>query len=129
MPGMTGPLDHLLEQAIAVAREAAIGETAVEPVFVALPDAGPPVPLFIETDEPLSLSQLGEATEAFLAALQVRRWIRIVADLPAEAVVCTAADGDHRATALLRPERDDAGIITAMHDVTPAQPVGVEYGN
>ena len=106
-----------------------MGETTVEPVLVALPDAGPPVPLFIDTDEPGELSQLGEATEAFLAALQVRRWIRIVADLPGEAVVCTAADGDYRATALLRPVRDDAGIITAIPDVTPAQPVGGEYGN
>ena len=129
MPSLTRAPDRLLEQATDIAREAAIGETTVEPVLVALPDAGPPVPLFIETDEPLSLSQLGEATEAFLAALQVRRWIRIVADLPAEAVVCTAADGDHRATALLRPERDDAGIITAMPDVTPAPPVGSECGN
>ena len=129
MPGMTGPLDHLLEQAIAIARDAAIGETTVEPVLVALPDAGPPVALFIETDEPPSLSQLDAASEALLAALKVGRWIRIVADLPGEAVVCTAADGDHRATALLRPVRDDTGIITAMPDVTPAQRVGVECGN
>ena len=129
MPGMTGTLDRLLEQAVAIARDAAIGETTVEAVLVALPDADPPVPLFIETDEPESLSRVDAASEALLAGLGLRRWIRIVADLPGEAVVCTAAEGDHRATALLRPVRDDAGIITAMHDVTPAEPFGGEYGN
>jgi len=126
---MTGPLDRLLEQAVAIARDAAIGETTVEPVVVALPDAGPPVPLFIETDEAQSPADLDEATEAFLEALGVRRWIRIGADLSAEAVVCTAADGDHRATALLRPVRDDAGIITVMNELAPAPPVGSECGN
>ena len=54
MPSLTRAPDRLLEQATDIAREAAIGETTVEPVLVALPDAGPPVPLFIETDEALT---------------------------------------------------------------------------
>lgn len=117
---MTAPLDRLLEQAVAIARDAAIGETTVEPVIVALPDAGPPLPLFIESDdEPESPADLDEATEAFLAALGVRRWIRIAAGLPVEAVVCTAGDGQHRATALLQPVRGAASVITALADVTP----------
>lgn len=117
---MTGPLDRLLGQAVAIARDAAIGETTVEPVIVALPDPGAPVPLFIETDEePEGLTGIDEATEAFLEALGVRRWIRIAADLPAGTIVCTAADGDRRATAILQSVRDAAGIITALADVTP----------
>lgn len=113
------PLDRLLDQAVAIARDAAIGETTVERVVVALPDAGPPVPLFIETDdEPESPAGLDEATETFLAALGVRRWIRIGPGLPTETLVCAAGDGDQRATAFLQPVRDDAGIITALADVT-----------
>jgi hypothetical protein len=126
---MTGHSDpgRLLELAMAIARDAAIGETAVEAVVVALPDAGPPVPLFIETDgEPVSLAGLDRATGAFLAALGVRRWIRIGEtglDLPglppaAETLVCTVGDGQHQRRALLRLWRDTTGLISSLEDVT-----------
>ena len=126
---MTGhtDLDHLLQRAVAIARDVAIGETAVEPVVVALPDDWVPVPFFIETDgEPQSPADLEHEITAFLAELGASRWVRIGAaaffGLPAEpdVIACTAAEGDHRATALLRPLRDAAGIITALEDVTPS---------
>ena len=128
---MTGhtDLDHLLQRAVAIARDVAIGETAVEPVVVALPDDWVPVPLFIETDgEPQGPADLEREITAFLAVLGASRWVRIGAaaffGLPAEpdVIACTAAEGDERATALLRPLRDAAGIIIALEDVT-ASPV------
>jgi hypothetical protein len=118
-------LDDLLQRAIAIARDAAIGETAVEPVVVALPDDGVPVPLFIETDRnPTSPADLEREITAFLVLLGARRWVRIGAagsfGVPAEpdVIACTAGDGDDRASALLRPVRD-AGIISALEDVAP----------
>ena len=129
MPGMTDhpDLDHLLARAVAIARDAAIGEAGVEPVVVALPDDWVPVPLFIETDqEPQSPAGLDHEITAFLAVLGATRWVRIGAaaffGLPAEpdVIACTAAEGDHRANALLRPLRDAAGIITALEDGTPS---------
>jgi hypothetical protein len=118
-------LQGLLQCAVAIARDAAIGETAVEPVVVALPDDGVPVPFFIETDRnPKSPADLDREITAFLVLLGARRWVRIGAagffGLPAEpdVIACTAGDGDDRASALLRPVRV-AGIITALEDVTP----------
>jgi hypothetical protein len=120
-------LDHLLARAVAIARDAAIGETAVEPVVVALPDDWVPVPLFIETDgDQRSPADLEREISAFLAVLGAGRWVRIgpaaFFGLPAEpdVIACTAAEGDHRATTLLRPLRDAAGIITALEDLTPS---------
>jgi hypothetical protein len=118
-------LDDLLQRAVAIARDAAIGETAVEPVVVALPDDGVPVPLFIETDRnPTSPADLEREITAFLVLLRATRWVRIGAagffGLPAEPdiIACTAGDGDDRANALLRPVRV-AGVITSLEDVTP----------
>jgi hypothetical protein len=118
-------LDDLLQRAVAIARDAAIGETAVEPVVVALPDDGVPVPLFIETDgDPTSPADLEREITAFLVLLGARRWVRIGAagffGVPAEpdVIACTAGDGDRRANALLRPVRD-AGIISALEGVAP----------
>ena len=86
MPGMTGhpDLDHLLQRAVAIARDAAIGETAVEPVVVALPDDWVPVPLFIETDgEPQRPADLEREITAFLAVLEASRWPDPAARAPA----------------------------------------------
>lgn len=128
-------LSRLLEQAVAIARDVAIGDTGIAAVVVALPDNSPPVPLFIQTDDhEASRSRMTQEIAAFLTSIGARRWIRIteaelrLPDLPdgSEVFACSAYDGDDYCSALLRVVRDDAGVIVGLEDLSQVMLRGLQ---
>ena len=112
----------LLERAVAIARDVAIGDTGIAPVVIALRPGQPPVTLFIESDrDPASAECLAAAIEAFLAGSGATAWLRIdecAPGQPADRLACTAGTRSPEATTqntlLLGIERDALGVITGL---------------
>jgi len=119
----------LLERALAIARDVAIGDTGIAPVVIALRPGQPPLTLFIESDrDPASADCLAAAIEAFLAGTGATAWLRIDAEAPACAagpvrpagLVCTAGLLTGRSTEAnhgrlyLWLQRDAEGVITGL---------------
>ena len=117
----------LLERALAIARDVAIGDTGIAPVVIALRPGQPPLTLFIESDrDPASADCLAAAIEAFLASAEATAWLMLdecvseiaAGDQPADRLVCMAGtrspEGTTQDTLLLGIERDALGVITAL---------------
>jgi hypothetical protein len=121
-------LDRLIDQAVAIAREVAIGSTGVSAVLIALTDDKPAV-LFLDVDDdPASQATMEAEIDGFLDRHDTESWLYIAevemlaGRLLEPFIRCVAHDCGLERSVLLRPARDRSGRICELAEVPPLPP-------
>jgi hypothetical protein len=122
-------LDALLEQAIAIAAEAALGDVALDPFLVALPARADPAVLFVETRGPDAAPEMIRCGERdWLACIGAAVWLRI--GRGPGGTYFAAAESVHGACGvILQPRFDGQGRIAALDEVERYRHEGAGLAN
>jgi hypothetical protein len=99
---------NLLERAVMIAHDGALGGFGISPVVVALTD--PPIVLFLEGDDGLP----GLLVEALLGDVDWLSIREVAADIE-----CIACEHGVKVSTRLRPVRDRAGVIIDLEEMAP----------